>query len=51
MPKKLNPEALEEQVARFRKEARRLIKSGELDGDAGDAAVDKLVRQAGPNKC
>ena len=46
MPKKLNPESPEEQAKRFRKEARKLIKSGELDPDAADAAVDKLVRRS-----
>ncbi len=51
MPKKLNPETPAEQVKRFRKEARSLIKSGELDPDAGGAAVDKLVRKTGPKKC
>ena len=47
MPKKLNPETPEEQAKRFRKEARSLIKSGALDGDQGDAALDRLVRRAG----
>ena len=46
MPKKLNPETPEEQAKRFRKEAAKLIKSGELDPDAGEAATDKLVRQS-----
>lgn len=45
MPKKLNPETPEEQARRFRKEARKLIKSGELDPDAGEAATDALVRR------
>ena len=44
MPKKLNPETPEEQAKRFRKEARKLIKGGELDPDAASAALDKLVR-------
>lgn len=49
MPKKLNPETSEEQAKRFRKEARKLVKSGELDPDAGEAATDALVRLS-PNK-
>lgn len=48
MPKKANPETEKEQAARFRKEARRLIKSGDLDPDAADAALDKLVRRSSP---
>jgi hypothetical protein len=46
MPKKLNPETPEEQSKRFRKEARKLIKSGELDPGAGEAATDALVRKS-----
>jgi hypothetical protein len=46
MPKKANPESQKEQSARFKKDARKLIKSGELDPDAGSVAVDKLVRKA-----
>ena len=46
MPKKLNPETPEEQSNRFREEAERLIKSGELDPDAGEAATDALVRKS-----
>ena len=46
MPKKLNPETPEEQAKRFRKEARKLIKSGELDPERGEAATDKLVRKS-----
>ena len=49
MPKKLNPETPKEQADRFRKEARKLIKGGELDPDAGEAATDALVRRS-PNK-
>ncbi len=45
MPKKLHPETPEEQVKRFRKEARMLIKGGELDPVAGEAATDALVRK------
>ena len=46
MPAKKNPETPEEQSRRFRKEAQRLIKSGELDPDAGEAATDALVRKS-----
>ena len=49
MPKKLHPETPEEQAKRFRKEARKLIKGGALDPDAGEAATDALVRRS-PNK-
>lgn len=45
MPKKLNPETPKEQADRFRKEARKLVKSGALDPDAGEAATDALVRK------
>jgi hypothetical protein len=47
MPKKANPESQKEQSARFKKDARKLIKSGGLDPDAGSAALDKLVRKTG----
>ena len=50
MPKKLNPETPEEQSKRFRKEAEKLIKSGELDPDAGEAATDALIKREGRNK-
>ncbi len=46
MPKKLNPETPEEQARRFRKEARKLIKSGELDPSAGEVATDALVKRS-----
>ena len=46
MPKKLNPETPEEQAKRFRKEARKLIKGGDLDPVAGEVATDALVRQS-----
>jgi polyhydroxyalkanoate synthesis regulator phasin len=46
MPRKKNPETSDQQGARFRKDARELIKSGELDPDAGEAATDALVRRA-----
>lgn len=46
MPRKQNPETPEEQAQRFRKEAKRLIESGELDPAAAEVALDKLVRRA-----
>lgn len=49
MPKKLHPETPEEQAKRFRKEARSLIKGGDLDPSVGEAATDRLVRTS-PNK-
>lgn len=48
MPPKKNPESPEEQAKRFRKEARKLVKSGDLDPDAGSEALDKLVRKTRP---
>ena len=46
MPPKKNPETEADQAKRFRKEARKLVKSGDFDPDAADAAMDKLVRRA-----
>jgi len=46
MPKKKNPETPEEQSKRFQEEAEKLIKSGTLDPDAGEAATDALVRKS-----
>lgn len=48
MPKKLHPETPEDQAKRFRKEARKLVKSGELDPVVGEATVDRLVGAAKP---
>ncbi len=45
MPKKLNPETPEEQAKRFRKEARKLIKSGELDPAAADSGMERIIRR------
>jgi hypothetical protein len=47
MPKKQNPETPEEQSARFRREAQRLIDAGELSPTEADAALDRLVRKSG----
>lgn len=46
MPKKLNPETPEEQAKRFKREAERLVKSGALDPEAGEAATDALVKRS-----
>lgn len=45
MPKKKNPETPEEQSARFKRDAERLIEAGELSPADADAALDKLVRR------
>lgn len=45
MPKKKHPETPEEQSARFKREVEKLIAAGELDPDAADAALEKLVRK------
>ena len=47
MPPKKHPETPEEQAARFKREAERLISAGELDPEKGDEALDKIVRQSG----
>lgn len=47
MPEKLNPETPEEQAKRFKREARKLVRRGELDPAEGDKALDRLVRKAG----
>lgn len=49
MPPKKHPETPDEQAKRFRKEAQKLIKSGELDPDVGEAATDRLIRRVRPN--
>jgi hypothetical protein len=46
MPPKKNPETQAEQSARFKKDARKLVKAGELSLTAADDALDKLVRRA-----
>jgi hypothetical protein len=43
MPPKKRPETPEQQAKRFKEEAEKLVKSGDLDPDAADAALDKLV--------
>lgn len=46
MPKKQNPETLEEQVERFRRDAQKLIDAGELSPTVADEALDALVRKS-----
>ncbi len=45
MPPKKNPETQAEQSKRFKRDARKLIKSGDFDPEKADAAVDALVRK------
>lgn len=45
MPKKKRNETPEEQSARFRAEAERMIEAGELSPTEAEAALDRLVRQ------
>lgn len=44
MPKKKRKETAEEQAARFRKEAQKLIDAGELSPTEADEVVDALIR-------
>ena len=46
MPKKNKQETQEEQSARFRAEAEKLIAAGELSPTGAEAALDRLVRKA-----
>ena len=46
MPPKKNPETQAEQSARFKKDARKLVKDGALSLTDADAALDKLVRRS-----
>jgi len=45
MPKKKNPETPQEQSARFKKEAKRLIEAGEFNLAEGERALDDLVKR------
>jgi len=49
MPKKKREETQEEQSARFKRDAQKLIDAGELNPTEADAAVDRLVRKAASN--
>lgn len=46
MPKKKHKETPEEQSARFRTEAEKLVAAGELSPTEAEEALDKLVRGA-----
>jgi hypothetical protein len=46
MPKKKNPESPEDQSARFKRDAERLIEDGSLNPTDAEKALDKLVRRA-----
>ena len=45
MPPKKHPETPAEQSDRFKKEAAKLIKSGELDPEQGEEALNMLVKR------
>ena len=45
MPPKKNTETQAEQSARFKRDARKLIKGGDLNPAEAEAALDKLVRK------
>lgn len=49
MPPKKHPETPEEQAARFKREAEKLINDGELDPEKGNAILEQIVRKQGPN--
>jgi hypothetical protein len=44
MPKKKHHETQEEQSARFKRDAQKLIDAGELDPTEGAAALEKILR-------
>jgi hypothetical protein len=46
MPPKKNPETPEQQSKRFKEEAEKLVKDGDLDPARADEAMDRLVRKA-----
>lgn len=50
MPPKKNPETQADQSKRFKADARKLVKAGELSLTAADEALDKLVRSAAIQK-
>lgn len=45
MPKQKRKETPEEQSARFKAEAQKLVDAGELSPTAADAALDRLIRR------
>jgi hypothetical protein len=50
MPKKKNPETPEEQAARFRREAQKLVDAGSLIPTEGETALDAFVRSGAGGK-
>jgi hypothetical protein len=50
MPKKKNPETPEEQAARFRREAQKLVDAGLLSLTEGETALDAFVRSGAGGK-
>jgi len=50
MPKKKRQETQEEQSARFKREAQKLIDAGELNPTEADAAVDRIVRRSAEHR-
>ena len=46
MPPKKHPETPEEQSARFKREAERLISDGELNPTEAEEALDAIVRRS-----
>ena len=50
MPKKKHPETPEEQAARFRREAQKLVDAGLLSPTEGETALDAFVRSGAGGK-
>jgi hypothetical protein len=50
MPKKKHPETPEEQAARFRSEAQKLVDAGLLTLTEGETALDAFVRSGAGGK-
>lgn len=50
MPKKKSPETPEEQAARFRREAQKLVDAGQLTPIEGETALDAFVRSGAGGK-
>jgi hypothetical protein len=50
MPKKKHPETPEEQAARFRREAQKLVDAGLLTLTEGETALDAFVRSGAGGK-
>ena len=50
MPKKKNPDTPEEQAARFRREAQKLVDAGLLRPTEGETALDAFVRSGAGGK-